>query len=122
MSTRSSSRLKRKAQDEIKPDNTLTPAPSQSARKRKTNKEEIKLQKFAETALTKEIPSKRKRNANDEIEKEPTPTPTVLDSTDLPTPDARQYFLVKAEPETRMEKGVDVKFSLDDLKVYKIQP
>jgi len=27
----------------------------------------------------------------------------------------RQYFLMKAEPESRMEKGYDVKFSIDDL-------
>lgn len=27
----------------------------------------------------------------------------------------RSYWLMKAEPETRLEKGVDVKFSIDDL-------
>lgn len=27
----------------------------------------------------------------------------------------RQYWLLKAEPETRLENGVDVKFSIDDL-------
>lgn len=30
--------------------------------------------------------------------------------------DERSYWLMKAEPETRMEKGVDVKFSIDDLR------
>ncbi|KAL8864919.1 MAG: hypothetical protein Q9174_007164 [Haloplaca sp. 1 TL-2023] len=30
--------------------------------------------------------------------------------------DGRSYWLMKAEPETRMEKGKDVKFSIDDLK------
>ncbi len=29
--------------------------------------------------------------------------------------DGKQYWLMKAEPESRMEKGVDVKFSIDDL-------
>ena len=28
----------------------------------------------------------------------------------------RSYWLMKAEPESRMEKGVDVKFSIDDLR------
>lgn len=28
----------------------------------------------------------------------------------------RMYWLMKAEPESRFEKGVDVKFSIDDLK------
>lgn len=27
----------------------------------------------------------------------------------------RQYWLMKAEPESRLEKGIDVKFSIDDL-------
>ena len=28
---------------------------------------------------------------------------------------SRRYWLMKAEPETRIVKGVDVKFSIDDL-------
>jgi hypothetical protein len=28
----------------------------------------------------------------------------------------RSYWLMKAEPESRFEKGVDVKFSIDDLR------
>lgn len=31
------------------------------------------------------------------------------------TAPGRQYWLMKAEPETRLEKGVDVSFSIDDL-------
>lgn len=31
----------------------------------------------------------------------------------------RSYWLMKAEPESRMEKGVDVKFSIDDLAAAK---
>jgi len=27
----------------------------------------------------------------------------------------RQYWLMKAEPESRLEKGKDIKFSIDDL-------
>jgi hypothetical protein len=30
--------------------------------------------------------------------------------------DSRSYWLMKAEPETRIEKGVDVRFSIDDLR------
>jgi hypothetical protein len=32
-----------------------------------------------------------------------------------------QYWLMKAEPQSRIEKGVDVKFSIDDL-AAKIEP
>jgi hypothetical protein len=31
----------------------------------------------------------------------------------------RSYWLMKAEPESRIEKGVDVKFSIDDLRAAK---
>lgn len=34
-------------------------------------------------------------------------------------PEKRSYWLMKAEPETRMEKGKDMKFSIDDLKACK---
>jgi hypothetical protein len=32
-----------------------------------------------------------------------------------PKETGRSYWLMKAEPESRFEKGVDVKFSIDDL-------
>ncbi len=32
------------------------------------------------------------------------------------------YWLMKAEPESRIEKGVDVKFSIDDLEAAKTVP
>ena len=41
------------------------------------------------------------------------PTQKATDST---KPSPPTIWLIKSEPETRMEKGVDVKFSLDDLK------
>jgi hypothetical protein len=31
------------------------------------------------------------------------------------SPSGRQYWLMKAEPESRIEKGHDIKFSIDDL-------
>lgn len=34
----------------------------------------------------------------------------------------RQYFLMKAEPESRIEKGIDVKFSIDDLQRLGSEP
>lgn len=35
---------------------------------------------------------------------------------DAPKHDGQWFWLLKAEPETRIENGVDVKFSIDDLK------
>lgn len=36
--------------------------------------------------------------------------------------DAPRYFLMKAEPDSRIENGVDVKFSIDDLKAVGTEP
>lgn len=36
------------------------------------------------------------------------------DAVDSKTPN-KQYWLLKAEPESRIEKGKDIKFSIDDL-------
>ncbi|RPA97391.1 DUF55-domain-containing protein [Choiromyces venosus 120613-1] len=38
---------------------------------------------------------------------------------DANDPPSRSYWLMKAEPETRIEKGKDVKFSIDDLRACK---
>ena len=44
---------------------------------------------------------------------EPKPESTTIDAPKEDT--GRSYWLMKAEPESRLEKGVDVKFSIDDL-------
>lgn len=41
------------------------------------------------------------------------------DCSDNEDPDGVSYWLMKAEPESRFEKGVDVKFSIDDLAAAK---
>lgn len=48
---------------------------------------------------------------------EQTTVKSAPDATKTPTdePTGRQYWLMKAEPETRIEKGQDIKFSIDDL-------
>ncbi|CAG8983241.1 hypothetical protein HYALB_00002677 [Hymenoscyphus albidus] len=40
---------------------------------------------------------------------------TTNGATDSLTPSGRQYWLMKAEPESRIEKGHDIKFSINDL-------
>jgi hypothetical protein len=44
----------------------------------------------------------------------PLSKPTKATATE-PPPSGRQYWLMKAEPESRLEKGHDIKFSIDDL-------
>ncbi|PGH10296.1 hypothetical protein GX51_00053 [Blastomyces parvus] len=40
----------------------------------------------------------------------------TVDETQDEEDDTKSYWLMKAEPESRMEKGVDVRFSIDDLR------
>ncbi|KFY29992.1 hypothetical protein V493_02174 [Pseudogymnoascus sp. VKM F-4281 (FW-2241)] len=51
----------------------------------------------------------------DEEEEEEGEKPTTTTTTADDQPQERQYWLMKAEPESRLEKGHDVKFSIDDL-------
>jgi hypothetical protein len=44
------------------------------------------------------------------------PAVTSSSVTDKKDDGERNYWLMKAEPESRLENGVDVKFSIDDLK------
>ena len=43
--------------------------------------------------------------------------PEVAEEPEEEHPEGPSYWLMKAEPDSRMEKGKDVKFSIDDLKV-----
>lgn len=45
------------------------------------------------------------------------PAKAVLDTSNIET--NRSFWLMKAEPETRLDKGKDVKFSIDDLAAAK---
>ncbi|OBT68942.1 hypothetical protein VE03_01317 [Pseudogymnoascus sp. 23342-1-I1] len=62
-----------------------------------------------------------KKNATQPTAQTNATQPPKTDATGAPTADEaavsqeRQYWLMKAEPESRLEKGHDVKFSIDDL-------
>lgn len=62
-----------------------------------------------------EQPENREQNENREVKKAKVETneSKTVESTE---PHKKQYWLMKAEPETRIVKGQDVKFSIDDLK------
>ena len=56
------------------------------------------------------------QQANLSINVSAKPKPEVAEETEEEQNDGPSYWLMKAEPETRIEKGRDVKFSIDDLK------
>ncbi|KAF7538211.1 hypothetical protein G7Z17_g12688 [Cylindrodendrum hubeiense] len=121
--------------DAVIPD-SKSPAKSQ----KKTAKASTKTAKSTKTASparpTKQTkPTKRaQRNASDKIAKTekavksnatkssrgvsegPDIDSIPAQNPDAPKHDGEWYWLMKAEPETRMENGIDVRFSIDDLR------
>ncbi|KPM37549.1 hypothetical protein AK830_g9028 [Neonectria ditissima] len=113
---------KRSAQDdddaESKPTQELKP--TAKSRKKPTKKPTKK-------------PAKAARNSDSEEADDPTsapgPSAPVSEDVDVdsiptenpnaPKHDGEWYWLMKAEPETRLENGIDVRFSIDDLRAKK---
>ncbi|EGS22469.1 uncharacterized protein CTHT_0020080 [Thermochaetoides thermophila DSM 1495] len=83
------------------------PAPAPKA-KRSRCKKAMAAAKAASVAETKEQPSEDKKADISTIIR-------PSSSSDSTESGERNYWLMKAEPETRLENGVDVKFSIDDL-------
>ncbi|PNP54595.1 hypothetical protein THARTR1_05152 [Trichoderma harzianum] len=104
-----------------------------------TAKESKNVNKPAATADDKKKPAKKgskKTNANNEDDEKETKAASGGDLTqgsravsedtdidaipatnpDAPRHDGEWYWLMKAEPETRYENGIDVRFSIDDLR------
>lgn len=85
----------------ICPPGTETPKPATTTPKKKDGRGRPR----------KSLPANGTKDAA-ETESKPEATPSSVPKKE----DAgRSYWLMKAEPESRFEKGVDVKFSIDDL-------
>ncbi|OIW26724.1 DUF55-domain-containing protein [Coniochaeta ligniaria NRRL 30616] len=78
-----------------------------------------KRKSVSKTSGTKEPPKKRQKASKEtdtaKQEVEPVKSANGAKYEDGITSESRQYWLLKAEPETRLENGVDVRFSIDDL-------
>ncbi|PQE32424.1 thymocyte nuclear 1 protein [Rutstroemia sp. NJR-2017a WRK4] len=104
---RSSRRKPNSQQDEAQVEDTkiATKPKSKATKKKQTPKigttEEVESSRHSTPACSSAKPTKSAGSNT-----------TNPSSTELP---ARQYWLMKAEPESRLEKGHDIKFSIDDL-------
>ncbi|KAF5970431.1 Thymocyte nuclear 1 [Fusarium coicis] len=74
--------------------------------------EEPEAPKVKKTAKKQEPAQSSSRGVSEDPDIDSIPTINP----DAPKHDGQWYWLMKAEPETRIENGVDVKFSIDDLK------
>jgi hypothetical protein len=79
-------------------------ATKQSAGKKDTKKDSDK---------SDEAPARHKRDA---VTPDPDPDSIPVRNPDVEHRDETWYWLLKAEPESRFEDGVDVRFSIDDLR------
>ena len=80
------------------------------APKRATVKKEAKAKSVKKDAKPAKTAAKPPKREDDHIESK-----HGISEEDATTDGERQYWLMKAEPETRLEGGVDVRFSIDDL-------
>ncbi|KAM0407471.1 hypothetical protein ACHAPD_012140 [Fusarium lateritium] len=83
--------------------------PKPSPKQQKPDAEALKPKKPAKKQESNQSRS-RASSEDPDIDSIPTTNP------DAPKHDGQWYWLMKAEPETRIENGVDVKFSIDDLR------
>jgi len=97
---------KRKAQDDPS-DNPVV----QKRSKTTTAKASVKA---SAQDLQPDLKSKKPRARTSQKAKLPAPSTTTTAEADSP-PAGPNYYLMKAEPNTRLENGIDVKFSIDDL-------
>lgn len=74
--------------------------------------EEPEAPKVKKTAKKQELSQSGSRGVSEDPDIDSIPTINP----EAPKHDGQWYWLMKAEPETRIENGVDVKFSIDDLK------
>lgn len=91
------------------------PAPKVEGAKKATAKTKAKDQHKEPPAKARSIDgAKAKKPSSPEAAKAET-EPKAEGSADGSSSTGRQYWLMKAEPESRIENGIDVKFSIDDL-------
>lgn len=90
---------------------TATTKSTTTADDKKTAKKGGKAKaKKGEEADEEDIKSSRAVSEDPDIDSLPTVNP------EAPRHDGEWYWLMKAEPETRLENGIDVRFSIDDLR------
>ena len=113
-------RLTRSASNKTSAKNTSTTSQKKESTKAQNKASKPTTKKPIRTAAEEEpaqpkvsissVPEKRKAKAKSKKEED------AEESEDEAGSDGHQFWLMKAEPESRIEKGKDVKFSIDDLK------
>ncbi|KUJ14681.1 DUF55-domain-containing protein [Mollisia scopiformis] len=113
---RSSRRISTAAKQETVPETTSTKGPSKAKPKKgatATNKKGAVIN-GNEDGEEEQVPNEP-ADATKAEEAKPSTKTAPAAATDSTASTGRQYWLMKAEPETRLENGHDVRFSIDDL-------
>lgn len=108
-----SEKVKTEPEEPQKPTIKAAPKETKQATKKETKKETKKsATKEAKTEATKPTSN----GTRDAVTPDPDPADIPVQNPDVERHEGKCYWLLKAEPETRMEGGVDVRFSIDDLR------
>lgn len=105
---------------EAEPEEPQKPAKKAAApkeAKQVTKKDAKKETKKSATKQAKtEAATPTSNGTRDAVTPDPDPADIPVQNPDVERHEGKCYWLLKAEPETRMEGGVDVRFSIDDLR------
>lgn len=100
-----------------------SPSPPAAPAVAKSRKTSSKPATMEDASLKKEAPGKKptksKASASPAVQEKPAAVSKPTNGGEAKA-EGRQYWLMKAEPETRFENGVDVSFSIDDLAAKKV--
>ncbi|RAL64720.1 hypothetical protein DID88_001751 [Monilinia fructigena] len=115
---RRSVRQKTNNKESLKEDTTSLLTSSASKSKRKNKKKARNDQPPNEAKVTGDIIAPKSNNSSTKSTESSQPNGIKPTSTEISSEEStsiRQYWLMKAEPESRIERGHDIKFSIDDL-------
>lgn len=114
---RSSRRVSTKAEEEA-PAAVESPKPAKKAKTAGPKEKPVKKESAKKEPAKKPAAKEAKESSTGSRAMSPDPPISSIPRTnpDAPRHDGEWYWLMKAEPETRIENGVDVRFSIDDLR------
>ncbi|KAF7876419.1 hypothetical protein EAF04_001511 [Stromatinia cepivora] len=115
---RRSSRRKTNNKESLK-EETTTSSTSQASNRNKENKKKAANWKpIKDAEVNGKVTAPKSNTSSTKPTQSSLPNGTEPTSAAIPSTESsstRQYWLMKAEPESRIEKGHDIKFSIDDL-------
>jgi hypothetical protein len=104
------------ASEEVKAEPEEPQKPAKKAAPKAAPKDTKQETKKSATKAKADAAKPTSNGTRDAVTPDPDPADIPVQNPDVERHEGKCYWLLKAEPETRMEGGVDVRFSIDDLR------